>query len=214
MKNKNKNRESDKWYMTFDNLDFSDSELVKVLEDMLDSEILKYAVFQRFSSRNGKEHIYLFMLLNELVDKEILSERFRADNFEIYRGKIDDCRKYIMRKTYYSSIPYEIGSLEEESNNKLEDTTINIKGTIYKVKFKNYLYGSLGITRPISKEILIENTENIDDLKDTIVHELMHAYFCECGLLKYYDDEILVTWLGQHFGEINNQLENLIKGRK
>ncbi len=214
MKNKNESRTSDKWLLTFNNLDFNDSELVKVLEDMLDAEILKDAVFQRFSSRSGKEHIVLFMLLNDFVDKETLSERFRADNFEICRGKIDDCRKYVMRKNYYSIIPYEIGSFEEKPKSHLEDKTINIKGTYYKIKFQDDLFGSLGITRPILKEILIENTENIDVLKEIIVHELLHAYFYECGLQQYYDDEILVTWLGQHFGEIYNQLEDLIKGRK
>ena len=213
MKNKNESRTSDKWLLTFNNLDFNDSELVKVLEDMLDSEILKYAVFQRFSSRSGKEHIVLFMLLNDFVDKETLSERFRADNFEICRGKIDDCRKYVMRKNYYSIIPYEIGSLEK-SKKQLEDKTINIKGIEYNIKFQDYLGSSLGVTRPILKEIVIENTENIDDLKDVIVHELIHAYFYECGLQQYYDDEILVTWLGRHFCEISNQLENLIQRRK
>lgn len=94
-----------------------------------------------------------------------------------------------------------------------ENKTINIKGVDYNFEFRDYLGDASGVTRCISKKIIIVNDENIDELKKTIFHELLHAFFFECGLMQYFEDEILVTWLDRHFVEISGIIENLIKGR-
>ena len=109
MKNKNENKISDKWLLTFKDFNFKDCDLVEILEDMLDSEVLKYAVFQRFGSRNGKEILYLFCYLNFKVTTGTILERFNPESLENFVGNVEFVRKYILRKNYYSSVPYEIG---------------------------------------------------------------------------------------------------------
>lgn len=216
VENNNKMFKSDKWLLAFYDLNIEDEDLIKYLEDMLDSKILKYAVFQRFSDSEMKEHVELFIFFNFRVTLEALSDRFNFDCFLAIRDSANSCRDYVLRKSCYSLKHYEIGSLEEqkELDQQSKSEVINIKGTDYKIVFQDYLCGSLGVTRPVAKEIFIENSDNIDDLKDTIAHELIHAYFYECGLQQYFDDEILVTWLGKHIFKISETVESLIKGRK
>ena len=215
MKNKNENKISDKWLLTFKDFNFKDCDLVEILEDMLDSEVLKYAVFQRFGSRNGKEILYLFCYLNFKVTTGTILERFNPESLENFVGNVEFVRKYILRKNYYSSVPYEIGSLEEKKYKiENENVLVNVKGQEYKVSIQDYLANCVGLSNNARKEIYIENCSDLDELKKRVVHELLHSYFDECGLGLYSSDETLMHWLDFHFFEIHNQVEKILENKK
>lgn len=94
----------------------------------------------------------------------------------------------------------------------MENKVVNIKGQAYQVEFLNDLcsFGLCGQTRKVEKKILIDNTDDIEDLKKIIVHELFHAYFHECGLIDYCNDETLVRWLESNFFEISEKYEEIM----
>jgi len=88
---------------------------------------------------------------------------------------------------------------------------INIKGQEYQVEFKDYLPNCCGLSDSAKKEIFIENNSNSEELKKRIVHELLHAYFYECGLNVYNSDETLINWIDHHFLELNDKLNKIIE---
>ena len=214
MKNKNITREvSRKWFITFNDPVFEDIDLVKILEDMLDSKILRYAIFQRHQIELEKEHIDLFILLNYSVHFKSLKEKFDAAFIKPVYLPLSECRFYVLEKEDFDYMPYEIGSFEDKNENWLESQIINIKCADWKFEFHDCLFGTLGQTRKIEKRLVVENTADINELKKTIVHELFHAYFLECGLVDYCNDEVLVNWLDQHFFEVYNQVEKILKNK-
>ena len=103
----------------------------------------------------------------------------------------------------------------------MKEQTITIKGQPYKLIFKNGCFLSddcvcLGTTDRVEKEITI-NISNDTDYLSTLLHELIHAYFWECGLGDYYRDETLVDWLAMQLPQISdtyNQCKRLIDKQK
>lgn len=78
---------------------------------------------------------------------------------------------------------------------------LQIKGTTYKVQlYKNFGYS--GETNIKEKTISIEADEDLEELRRTIMHELLHAYFFECGLNCFCNNETLISWLEKHIDEI------------
>jgi len=51
-----------------------------------------------------------------------------------------------------------------------------------------------------------EDPKNVSDLDSYIMsvkrHEIMHAFFEECGLDKYGHDEVIVEWIARQFPKI------------
>lgn len=90
----------------------------------------------------------------------------------------------------------------------------NIMGTTYKIKVindKNDFLTFEGLMRPKEKDILLlDKYEHIEDLKKTLLHELLHAYFHECALTCYSNDEILISWLEQNYFKIVQTLNNIL----
>lgn len=93
----------------------------------------------------------------------------------------------------------------------MEKNKIKIKGRLYKVKFIDCdnLYN--GLTNTETKTIIINNNLNNETLFETVIHELIHSYFFECGLDEYCADEKLVTFLARHFFDLKKSFENIFK---
>lgn len=95
---------------------------------------------------------------------------------------------------------------------KVNGLKLNIKGVGYRVKLVDLIDNDskiLGQTKHFDKTILIKKSEK--DSVDTIAHELIHAYFYECALSCYNDDETLVSWLGFHFGDLVENVLSVLK---
>lgn len=95
---------------------------------------------------------------------------------------------------------------------KVNGLKLNVKGVNYRVKLVDLIDNDskiLGQTRHSDKTILIKKSEK--DSVDTIAHELIHAYFYECALSCYNDDETLVSWLGFHFGDLVENVLSVLK---
>lgn len=99
----------------------------------------------------------------------------------------------------------------------MEETKIKIKGKTYKIQFVDCLDLCCGLTNVETKTISIDNNLEKGTTFEAIVHELIHAYFYECGLDEYFNDEKLVTFIARHFFDVNkafaiilerNQLNN------
>lgn len=86
---------------------------------------------------------------------------------------------------------------------------IYIKGQHYKVSIVNSLYTASGLANLTNKYICIAENENKEEFLKTIIHELVHAYLYECGLIQYSGDETLVHWLDRHFLTIYNKAFDL-----
>lgn len=82
---------------------------------------------------------------------------------------------------------------------------IKIKGENYKTYFTKELINdgaAIGRTDLTNRKITIYTGSPPELLKQTMIHEVIHAYFNECGLERYCNDEILVEWLERHFDNI------------
>lgn len=91
---------------------------------------------------------------------------------------------------------------------------INILGTPYEIIVDKSGYleknNADGVDRNYSKTILVRDLDDYLDSeatteekearrKETIRHEIIHAFFSESGLKGYYNDELLVEWLAVQF---------------
>lgn len=93
---------------------------------------------------------------------------------------------------------------------------VNIKGTNYNVAFKNHIADCadgviLGRTNHDYYSIEIKNNRTFYDTCKTIVHELLHAYFYQCGLFSQCDDEDLVKWIESQYFDILDSFIEIFK---
>lgn len=49
-----------------------------------------------------------------------------------------------------------------------------------------------------------EDEANVALIRETIMHELAHAYLYESGLVRYGDDEVLAEWFGVNCRKLMN----------
>ena len=91
-------------------------------------------------------------------------------------------------------------------NSKKYIGAVNVFGTLYKVFLFDYECEYIGLTDKKEKRIYIDCRLKDEILTDTLTHELLHAYFYECGLESYSNDETLVGCLGRWFLSINNNV--------
>ena len=89
----------------------------------------------------------------------------------------------------------------------MKTNLVTIKGQDYNIEFFNYETGFLGKTDINKKAIFLDNKLDNYDLKPVIFHELLHAYFYECGLVHYADDEILVNFLDSVFYDLMRDIK-------
>ena len=69
-----------------------------------------------------------------------------------------------------------------------------------------------GLTKDDERKILILKGQNKKSLKDTISHELIHAYLFECGhYLTNVENEKIAHFVGRNFEEIMQNFEIILK---
>ena len=93
---------------------------------------------------------------------------------------------------------------------KKNQKEILIKGSKYKVKEIEQNCFVSGETDFLTKTITIVKDNNIEEAKMTIVHELLHAYFHECGLKSYCNDETLIVFIESIFKDLNKNYKNIL----
>ncbi len=95
---------------------------------------------------------------------------------------------------------------------KVKGFKLSIKGVDYRVRPVDLIDNDskiLGQTNHSDKTILIRESEKCS--VDTVVHELLHAYFYECALSCYNNDENLISWLDFHFEELVDKVVSVLK---
>lgn len=97
-----------------------------------------------------------------------------------------------------------------EMKYKLPHFTVNVLGTTYTVYLGSYL--DLGMKETVDGdcEVMSKTIRLRTDMKEdwdgdkslltkyvrqVLMHELVHAFFFESGMLDYFDDERLIEWL-------------------
>lgn len=104
----------------------------------------------------------------------------------------------------------------------MEDRTVNILGTEYTITEDESLVNSNAdgmtwvfrhqiIVRPYSKMLEAEDSdaEKKACYRETMRHEIIHAFFKESGNEEYYDDERLVQTLAVLYPKINAVLAKI-----
>ena len=95
---------------------------------------------------------------------------------------------------------------------------LNIKGNEYDIIFENDVFLSSyknqildGECSSIDGTIRINKNNDDYNLDRLILHEIIHAYFYECGLPYYSNDETLVNWIAQNIQDIYSNFEKVKK---
>ncbi len=88
-------------------------------------------------------------------------------------------------------------------------TKVTILGTTYTVLFGTPKElpqleqgNAVGITCPSKQEIQIDNRGYVNEVESTYRHEILHAFFYECGLVQYYQDETLVEFIATQYPKL------------
>lgn len=79
---------------------------------------------------------------------------------------------------------------------------IIIKGQPYKVTFFNKAERYEGRTSFENKVIELYKEEDEKEMQKTIIHELFHAYFYECGLIEYAYNETIMYFVENVFHDL------------
>lgn len=105
----------------------------------------------------------------------------------------------------------------KKSNHLKEKTMVKeviIKGVKYKIKFLNDVFvlndSVVDATCDYLNKIITIN-KNAMDIDKVIRHELTHAFFNECNLPSYSNDETLVNWIAYAIPDIENSLKEIKK---
>ena len=93
---------------------------------------------------------------------------------------------------------------------KKNQKEILIKGSKYKIKLIEQNRFVAGETDFLTKTITIVKDNNSEELKMTIIHELLHAYMYECGLKSYCNDETLIIFIKSIFKDLNKNYKNIL----
>ena len=92
---------------------------------------------------------------------------------------------------------------------------VKIGKYIWDIKYVNDLFNSFGNTTFSKLEININKNQSKVFLKDTIYHEIIHAYIKSYGFNKeYYHEEEMVTFITQNKEQFELLTNKVIKGLK
>ena len=81
--------------------------------------------------------------------------------------------------------------------------TINILGTKYKIIYEDFGESKRSAYCDVTnKEIHIDNKYSPIYTKHSTRHEIIHAFFFECGLEDYFNDETLTSFIALQFDKI------------
>lgn len=93
---------------------------------------------------------------------------------------------------------------------------VDIKGEPYRVTVcdKVERNGELcaGVCDVEAKELLYDKGLGEHDIGRVIRHELIHAWFYECGLTEYYSNETLVDWIASQMSRIEETAKAVEEG--
>lgn len=84
---------------------------------------------------------------------------------------------------------------------------VKIKGENYNIKLVSKIDSDdvnrvVGQCKKVDKKILLTKDDDMRYTAETIIHELMHAFLYECGLVKESSDEEMVDWFERQFIDI------------
>ena len=102
-------------------------------------------------------------------------------------------------------------------NLTIVEDEIDIKGQIYRIEYVDKPFefnGTLADATVDSDNKIITINRDAKDVDRLIRHELIHAYFDECNLPCYSNDEVLVNWLAYSIPQIQYSVEMLLNGLK
>lgn len=92
----------------------------------------------------------------------------------------------------------------------------DIKGEPYRVTVCDKVErgGELcaGVCDVETKELLYDRNLGEHDIGRVIRHELIHAWFYECGLIEYYGNETLVDWIASQISRIEETAKAVEEG--
>lgn len=98
----------------------------------------------------------------------------------------------------------------------MKNNKVNIKGRNYEIikvdgDLTNNGEKCAGVSDSLNKKIYIKIKENTEDVLQTIVHELIHTNFYECGLFDAWEDEDIPRYFEVQFLPILKQFLKIIK---
>lgn len=93
---------------------------------------------------------------------------------------------------------------------------VDIKGEPYRVTVCDKVERSgelcAGVCDVETKELLYDRNLGEHDIGRVIRHELVHAWFYECGLTEYYANETLVDWIASQMSRIEETAKAVEEG--
>ena len=102
-----------------------------------------------------------------------------------------------------------------EKGEKMKNNKENIKGRNYEVKIVDEIDENdasiVGQTNITYKQIFIKDRQIIEEKLNTIIHELLHANFYECGLYDAFGDEDIIRFFEIQFLSILKQFLKIVK---
>lgn len=90
---------------------------------------------------------------------------------------------------------------------------VKIKGKIWTIEFVKEVddYDSLGSTNGINRLIKIKRGQDDDVLKDTVAHELTHAYLFECGrYMSTAEEENIAHFVGRNYEDLSHNFDEIV----
>lgn len=98
----------------------------------------------------------------------------------------------------------------------MKNNKVNIKGRNYEIikvdgELTNNGEKCAGVSDALHKKIYIKNRENTEDMLQTIIHELIHSNFYECGLFDAWSDEDMPRYFEVQFLPILKQFLKIVK---
>ncbi len=98
----------------------------------------------------------------------------------------------------------------------MKNNKVNIKGRNYEIikvdgELTNNGEKCAGVSDALHKKIYIKNRENTEDMLQTIIHELIHSNFYECGLFDAWSDEDMPRYFEVQLLPILKQFLKVVK---
>ena len=156
---------------------------------------------------NGSYNNFMFSMLDTML--KVYFIEYNVDYIEdetllvFLREKLFDIFDNIYDNDLIGRIEDKFKSEENFSDFVID--SVSIMGVNYKILLNksNLTHNILGQTNHLDKIVIIDySSYNQDELKETILHEFLHAYFYECSLHNYCKDENLIKFIEHIFFNI------------
>lgn len=89
--------------------------------------------------------------------------------------------------------------------------TVTILGVKYKIIYEELSSDRDGYCNCIKKEIHVDPRGSKAYVRDVLRHEIMHVFFYESGIEKYFRDEELCSWLAIQFDKLVKVIQEVEK---